>query len=90
MFRESHPRTCRELLTFGRAQSVPDEISCRVKEATQVEVGQVERLHAMIGDFGALVEAGPRAHNARSVSGVEHVGDVVRLEPPLVFGSLPK
>lgn len=61
-----------------------------MKEATQVEVGQVERLHTMVGDFGALVEAGPRARNALSVSGVEHVGDVVRLEPPLVFGSLPK
>lgn len=44
----------------------------------------------MISDLGVSVEAGPRVHVELPVSGVEHVGDVVSLECPLVFGCVPE
>ncbi len=44
----------------------------------------------MISDFGVTVEAGPRVHVELSISSVKHMGDVVSLECPLVFGCIPK
>ena len=43
----------------------------------------------MISDAGVSVEARPRVHVELPVGSVEHVGDVVSLEGPLVFGCVP-
>lgn len=44
----------------------------------------------MISDSGVSVEAGARVHVELPVSSVKHMGDVVSLQCPLVFGCVPK
>lgn len=43
----------------------------------------------MISDFGVSVETGPRVNVKFPISGVEYVSDVMSLESPFVFGSIP-
>lgn len=43
----------------------------------------------MISDFGVSVETGPRVNVEFPISGVEYVSDVMSLESPFVFGSVP-
>lgn len=43
----------------------------------------------MVSDFGVSVEAGPRVDIEFPVGGIEDVSDVMSLESPFVFGSVP-
>lgn len=43
----------------------------------------------MISDFGVSVESGPGVNIEFPISGVEYVSDVMSLESPFVFGSVP-
>lgn len=43
----------------------------------------------MISDFGVSVESGPRVNVEFPISGIEYVSDVMSLESPFVFGSVP-
>lgn len=43
----------------------------------------------MISDFGVSVEAGPRVNVKFPVGGIKDVSDVMSLQSPFVFGSIP-
>lgn len=77
------------MLTCGGAQGAPDEVSRRVEEGPQIKGWHVKRFHSVISDFGVSVETGPRVDVEFPVGGVEHVSDVMSLQSPFVFGSVP-